>query len=404
VQGGGAEILKKIEQITGSREKEHRTRTAVHDGISFAPHLNRDTFPTFQAVWLENKGDCSQDASDGYFRPYRDPEETVASSFQDRSRLAGALMRHEDVLARCQGLDHPDIATSITNLASRHNDVGNYETALKLFDEALAMRKRVLHSDHSDIAASMHHLAHAHTSFGHFKEAHITLRHFNEALKLHEEALALRKRIDPDYKDPEIASSMYAIAHAHENLENYKGALEFHERALSFQKRVLPTDHPDIATRINCMSSTHEKFKKYWEALKSREEALAIQKRINPDYNDDPEMAASLMNVASTYDSLQNCKDVLELHESELMIRQGAVRLAPDHPDIATLLGKRATSLGNHKEALKLHEEALAHRESLLSTARLTEAMDREISAENTLTYWDLQEGAEASRSSDGAP
>ena len=55
--------------------------------------------------------------------------------------------------------DHPDIATSMNNLAIAYRDLGRHEDALQLLEEKLAVRKRMLPADHPDIATSMGNLA-----------------------------------------------------------------------------------------------------------------------------------------------------------------------------------------------------------------------------------------------------
>ena len=57
--------------------------------------------------------------------------------------------------------DHPDIATSLHNLAGVHNLQGRYGEAEPLYVEALEMWRRVhgAETDHPDIATSLRDLA-----------------------------------------------------------------------------------------------------------------------------------------------------------------------------------------------------------------------------------------------------
>ena len=70
-----------------------------------------------------------------------------------------------------------------------------------------------------------------------------------EALKLQEEVLEFRQRVQP--KDhPDIATSMLGLGSTYGKLGRDKEALKLHEEALECFKHVLPEDHPDIAASI----------------------------------------------------------------------------------------------------------------------------------------------------------
>jgi tetratricopeptide (TPR) repeat protein len=62
--------------------------------------------------------------------------------------------------------DHPDIATTLTSLADCHQSQGDHEQAASLHEQALAMRRRLLPGDHLDIASSLTSLAQDHHSQG----------------------------------------------------------------------------------------------------------------------------------------------------------------------------------------------------------------------------------------------
>ena len=64
--------------------------------------------------------------------------------------------------------DHPDIATSLSNLASLYTKQGRHDEAKPLFVDALAMRRRLYggENDHPDIATSLSNLAALYTKQG----------------------------------------------------------------------------------------------------------------------------------------------------------------------------------------------------------------------------------------------
>jgi tetratricopeptide (TPR) repeat protein len=66
-----------------------------------------------------------------------------------------ALAIHEKAL----GPDHPDVATSLNNLAALYNSQGRYADAEPLLKRSLAIREKVLGPAHPDVATSLNNLA-----------------------------------------------------------------------------------------------------------------------------------------------------------------------------------------------------------------------------------------------------
>ena len=74
----------------------------------------------------------------------------------------------------CQTLftgDHPDVATSLNNLALLYNSQGKYSEAEPLYVDALEMTKRLFTGDHPDVASSLNNLAGLYHSQGKYSEA-----------------------------------------------------------------------------------------------------------------------------------------------------------------------------------------------------------------------------------------
>jgi tetratricopeptide (TPR) repeat protein len=57
------------------------------------------------------------------------------------------------------GSDHPDVARSLNNLADLYERQGRYAEAQPLFERALSIRGRAVGPDHPDTATSMNNLA-----------------------------------------------------------------------------------------------------------------------------------------------------------------------------------------------------------------------------------------------------
>ncbi len=57
------------------------------------------------------------------------------------------------------GPDHPDVATSLNNLAFLYDNQGRYAQAEPLYKRSLAIREKALGPDHPDVAQSLNNLA-----------------------------------------------------------------------------------------------------------------------------------------------------------------------------------------------------------------------------------------------------
>ncbi len=85
-----------------------------------------------------------------------------------------AILVAEQALILAKSLhpgDHPDVATSLNNLAALYESQGRYEKAEPLFQQALEMTKRLFKGDHPDVATSLNNLAALYNSQGRYEKA-----------------------------------------------------------------------------------------------------------------------------------------------------------------------------------------------------------------------------------------
>ena len=84
------------------------------------------------------------------------------------------------------GCNHPDTATSLSNLGSLYESIGNYEEARPLFEESLEIGKETLGCNHPDTAISLNNLGGLYNSMGRYEEA---LPLYQESLEIHKNIL-----------------------------------------------------------------------------------------------------------------------------------------------------------------------------------------------------------------------
>jgi tetratricopeptide (TPR) repeat protein len=238
---------------------------------------------------------------------YLGNHEIAADQFQ-RARLA---------YSAALGPDHPDTLMSMNNLAGTYRDLGRFADALKLHEETLALQKAKLGPDHPDTLFSMHNVARSYRLLGN----HV------EAVKLAEETLALQKaKLGPDH--PATLWSMSELAASYRDMGRLTEALRLDEEILTLRKAKLGRDHPDTLEAMNNLVRNYFALDRHADALKLGEETLALRKaKLGPDH---PDTLGSMNNLAVSYDKLGRYSEGLKLHEEALALQ--TAKLGPNHP------------------------------------------------------------------------
>jgi tetratricopeptide (TPR) repeat protein len=159
-------------------------------------------------------------------------------------------------------------------LAISYNNLGRRAEALKLHEETLALQKAKLGPDHPDTLRSMHSLANSYDNLGQPVEA----------LKLHEETLALRKaKLGPDH--PDTLRSMHSLANSYNNLGRRDEALALREATLAVQKAKLGPDHPDTLWSLHDLANGYRALGRWDEALAAYGQAVALGTDVHDTWN-----------------------------------------------------------------------------------------------------------------------
>jgi tetratricopeptide (TPR) repeat protein len=252
------------------------------------------------------------------------------------------------------GSDHPRVATSLNNLAALYSDMGNYTEAQPLYQRSLAIFEQALGSDHPRVATSLNNLAGLYSDMGNYSEAE----------PLYQRALAIREQaLGSDH--PDVATSLNNLALLYSDMGNYSEAEPLYQRALAIREQALGSDHPSVAQSLNNLAELYREMGNYTEAFPLYQRALAIfEQALGSDH---PDVATSLNNLAGLYDSMGNYTEAFPLYQRALAIWEQA--LGSDHPRVATSLNNLAglyDSMGNYSEAEPLLQRALAIREQTL--------------------------------------
>ncbi|CAN0006632.1 unnamed protein product, partial [Ascophyllum nodosum] len=123
--------------------------------------------------------------------------------------------------------------------ASRVNQ-GKYDGVEALHKRALAIRENTLGPRHPDVASSLNNLAGLLKSQG----------KYDDAGQLYKRALAIRENtLGP--RHPDVASSLNDLAGLLQSQSKYDDAEQLYKRALAIRENTLVPRHPDVASSLN---------------------------------------------------------------------------------------------------------------------------------------------------------
>jgi tetratricopeptide (TPR) repeat protein len=304
----------------------------------------------------------------------------------------------QECLRLCQsrlGKEHPDVASSLNDLAELYRLQGRYKQAEPLFVQALEMRKRLLGEEHSEVATSLNNLALLYQN----------QERYQEAEPLFVQALEMRKRLLGE-EDSEVATSLnnlallYYVQQRYQeaepvfvqarklleqnfgkehlgvaiNLDNlallycsqerYEEAELLFNQALELKKRLLGEKHREVAISLNNLALLHRDQKRYEEAEPFFVQALELNKQLLG--KEHREVATSLNNLALLYDDQKRYEKAERLFVQALELRK---RLGEEHPEVVISINNLAQfykDQGRYEEAEALFVQALELNKRLL--------------------------------------
>jgi tetratricopeptide (TPR) repeat protein len=242
------------------------------------------------------------------------------------------IARHyyEEAIDLTAETDERNYSACLNNLAGLLKHQGDYATARRLYERALAIREQVLGSQHPDTAVSLNNLASLMKAQGEYASAKL----------LHERALAICEQVlGPIH--PDTATSLNCLAYLLQSQGDDTEAKPLYERALAIREQVLGLQHPDTATSLNNLASLLENQGDYAAARSLHERALAIREQVLGLQH--PGTAASLNNLAHLLRSQGDDAGAKPLFERALAICEQV--LGPIHPDTARTANNLAALL-----------------------------------------------------------
>lgn len=233
-----------------------------------------------------------------------------------------ALKELVDTLRKQVG-DSREILSLLAKLAYAHMYMGEYPTAISLYEHILSTREQILEPNHSDIFSTRNDLAYA----------YYWVDRTDEAINLFEQVLDERTRIlSSDHEHTLMTGSYLALAYADDG--QLERAIALGEQVVKDRDRVLKPDHKHTLVTRNNLADAYKSVGRLTDAIKMYEYVLEARIRTlgnthhhtritRKDLAQTYEQAGDLPKAISMYEDLHN--DYIQMygpdHESTIEVR-----------------------------------------------------------------------------------
>lgn len=251
-----------------------------------------------------------------------------------------------------------------TTLGKVYSDLGEYTNAVAMFDKALKLRHQTLGSVHPDIASSLNDLAEALFNQGDSPAAEAT----------HREALAMRKKVFGN-QHPAVAESLNNLAETlrREGQSRYGEAESLFREALAMRRKLLGNEHLDVAQSLNNLGMLLWVEGRFAEAETTQREALAIRRKLLG--NASPDVTISLDRLGLVLSSQDKYAEADTVNREALYIRRKL--FGNENASLASLLPRLDTPFSHLKQENvtdAMFQQAVTMRRKLMSNERIDEA------------------------------
>ena len=250
------------------------------------------------------------------------------------------------------GPDDPSVAQVLGNLGRLEQDTGEYDAARERYGESVAILERHAESEPKKLAATLHRMAVLERELGNYDESRAL---FDRVLEI--------ERAHYGNIHHQIGQTLGSLGALCSESGDYDCARETLAEALAIFEEVLEPDHLDIAKLLGILGDVATYTGDYEQARAYQERALTIKERVlDPEHTD---VAISLINLGNLLVSMEEYDDARGRFEASKAIFEkqlGAEHVYVSYP--VSGLGDVAAEAGDHSTARRHYELALALRES----------------------------------------
>jgi tetratricopeptide (TPR) repeat protein len=240
-------------------------------------------------------------------------------------------------------------ARSLNAIGSIHGNKGEYDEAIKLYNQSLEISKHL--GDQKGVASSLNNIGLIHGSKG----------EYDEAIKLYNQSLEISKHLGDQRA---IAYTLNNIGSIHESKREDDEAIKLYNQSLEISKQ--RGDKLGMAYTLSAIGSLHKNKGEYDEAIKLYNQSLEISKHLG----DQRAMAYTLNAIGSIhknkgeYGHKGEYDEAIKLYNQSLEISK---HLGDQYLNGVVLTNKAVIhkSKGEYDEAIKLYNQSLEIRKQL---------------------------------------
>lgn len=265
--------------------------------------------------------------------------------------------------------EHLFVTLDLNNLAGVYTRRGDYDKALEIYDESLAIQERVLPSGHQEIATTFSNMGGVYRRIGRLDEAEDTLRKslemrqrlfpeghrtrlmsrhtlailmsdrgkFQEAYDLSGAVLEARRR--KLGRHPDTAASIYGSAYYLYKLGRHEEARAMAEESRDIYQEHFPPMDPHIARPVNLLGMSFLEEERYGDAIEELGVAVAMREATLPEGH--PELNQSMFLLGTALVAMEKASsdsliDPKRIERAVELLRKVTAanekRRGPDHP------------------------------------------------------------------------
>jgi CHAT domain-containing protein/tetratricopeptide (TPR) repeat protein len=266
-----------------------------------------------------------------------------------------------EVLENILRVAHPiEIADRLSAIAAKHFQIGDAETQLRLFELALAIRRKVL-GQHPQTAISLSDLA----------DCHFQLNHYEKAKALLEEALAMMVSLGGDHVS-DLLRILNGLDRLYLKLGELKSAWKCSERALKIAEGAFGPQSIELAKPLASLVEIYFGLGLLDKCYLSGDRALTILRSALGDNHQEVAKACNRLGIVLAEMGAEARARVLLMQALEVM------RANDNKEWIAKILANLAETYliaGDLGAARPLYEEALATARAIFGASHTSTAI-----------------------------
>ncbi len=240
-----------------------------------------------------------------------------------------------------------EVALLWNNLGISWVEKGEFDKAIRYFEQALAVFRQVFGEEHPKVSINWSNLGAAWAEKG----------EYNKAIDYYEKALVVDCKLYGD-GHPNVATRWFNLGNAWKNKGEIDQAIGYYEKALAAFRQVFGDEHPTVAINWNNLGMAWADKGDYDKAIEYYKMALAVDRKAFGDEH--PTVAINWNSLGMAWADKGDYDKAIEYYEKALAVNRKV--FGDGHPSVATVwnnLGVAWKHKGEIDKAIWYYEQAL---------------------------------------------